>query len=91
MTGIVLYIITGDQQLSHRMVILAEDPVVSVHQFTLTHSGSGLLGGDIIRTLQKTQFTHTHTDRTGGHQDHLMAGVLDIADDLAKLFGTADI
>ena len=33
----------------------------------------------------------THADGAGGHQDHLMACILDVADDLAQLLHQPDV
>ena len=44
----VLDVHAGEQNLRHRVVVGAEQPVVGVHQLTLAHSGAGLLGGGVL-------------------------------------------
>ena len=87
----VLDVHTGEQNLRHRVVVGAEQPVVGVHQLTLTHGGTSLLGGHIGRAGGKRQLAHTHADGTRRHEDDLMSGVLQIAEHFHQLFGVADV
>ena len=91
MTGLVDHVVVGNQQLCHGMVILAEELVIDIHQFTLTHGSGCLLGGDILGTLPQTQLAHTHADGAGGYQNHFVTCILDIAHNLAEQFHPADI
>ena len=73
----------GDEQLGHRVVILGEQLVVSIHQLALAHGGGGLLGGNVLGPLRQVQLAEAHGDGTGGHQNDLMPGILQVAHDLA--------
>jgi hypothetical protein len=73
------------------VVVLAEELVIDVHQFTLTHSGGCLLGGDILRPLPQTQLADAHADGAGGYQNHFVACIFDIAHHFAELLHPTDI
>ena len=90
-TDFVCDVLPGDQQLGHGVVVLAEELIISIHQFALAHGGGGLLGGDVGGTLAQAQLAHAHADGAGGHQDHLMTRILDVADDLAQLLHQPDV
>ena len=89
--GIVGSIVAGDQQLGNRVVVLAEQLVVCIHQLTLTHSGGGLFGQDVFRPLPQSQLAHAHADGAGGNQYQLMSGIFNVTHDLAQLLHPADI
>ena len=61
----VVHILAGEEDLSHRMVILEEQPVIGVHQLTLAHRGGGLLGWHITGLSGQIQLAHAHTDGAG--------------------------
>ena len=86
-----LGVLTGDQQLCYRVVIFAEQLVVSIHQLALTDGSGCLLGGDIFGTLPQTQLAHTHADGTGGNEDYLMSCVFNVTHNLAQLLYPADV
>ena len=73
------------------MVKLRKQLVVDVHELALAHGGGGLLGGHIRGAGPQAQLSHAHADGAGGHQDHLMPGVFQIAEHLAKLLHLADV
>ena len=78
------HILAGDQQLGNGMMVFAEELVIDVHQLALAYRGGGLLGGDILGPLPQPQLAHAHSNGPGGHQDHLMPRVLDVADHPAQ-------
>ena len=89
--GIAGSIVAGDQQLRHRVVVLAEQLVIYIHQLALPHSGGGLFGRDVFWLFPQSQLPHAHADGAGGNQDQLMSGIFDVAHDLAQLLHPADI
>ena len=73
------------------MVILAEKPVVGIHQLALAHGGGGLLQAGLGGALLEAQLAHAHAHGAGGNHDDLDPGVLDIADHLAEALNMPDI
>ena len=73
------------------MVVSREQPIVGVHQFTLAHGGAGLLGGHIFGALGERELAHAHADGTGGDEDDLVPGILQVAEYLDQIFGVADV
>ena len=87
----VLHVHAGEQDLRHSVVVGVEQPVVGVHQLTLTHSGTGLLGGGVLGAGRQRQLAHAHADGTGGYQNDLVALVFQVAEHFDQLFGVADV
>ena len=86
-----LLIFPGQQDLGHGVVILGEQLVVGVHQLALAHGGGGLLTGHVGGLAGQVQLAHAHADGAGGHQDHLVSGVLQVGQDLHQILHVADI
>ena len=84
-------VLSGQQDLGHRVAVLGKQLVVGVHQFALAYGSGGLLAGHILRSAGQTQLAHTHADGTGRYQHHLMACVFDVAEHLAQQFYPADV
>ena len=72
------------------MVVLAEQPVVGVHQLALAHGCGGLLGNDVAG-LFDLQFADAQAGSRRRHDNKLMPGVLDIAPHLDQILGVADV
>ena len=83
-------ILPCQQHLGHGMIVLAEQPVIGVHQLTLAHSGRRLLGRDVGR-LFDLQLADTQPGRRRGYHDQLVTGVLNIAPHLDKILSMADV
>ena len=49
----------------------------------MAHGGGGLLGGNVLGPLRQVQLAKAHGDGTGGHQNDLVSGILQVAHDLA--------
>lgn len=64
---------------------------VGIHQLTLTDCGGSLLGRYICRPLSEAELAHAHADRAGGDEDHLISGILEVAEHLAERFHLADV
>ena len=73
------------------MIVFAKQLIISIHQLALTDGGCRLLRGNIGGTFSESQFSDTHTDRTGGDQHDLISRVLEVAQHSAKLLHAADI
>ena len=74
----VVKVLPGQQHLGHRVVVLAEQPVIGVHQLTLAHGCRGLVGGDVTGLLN-LQLADAEAGCRRGNNNQLVAGVLDIA------------
>ena len=72
------------------MIIVRKQPVVDIHQFALTNSRSGLLGGHIVWPGD-LKLSGAQADGTGGYQDQFVAGVFQIAEDFYQLFSAANV
>ncbi|MPN04606.1 hypothetical protein SDC9_151849 [bioreactor metagenome] len=79
------HIIRGEQNLRHGMIIFGKKLIIGIHQFALAHGGSRLLGGHIFRPSGQHQLAHAHADGSRTYQDHLMSGILQIAEHLYEL------
>lgn len=86
----VVEVLPGEQHLGHCVVVLAEQPVVGIHQFALSHGSGGLFGGDVFRLLH-LQFAYAQTGGGRGNNNQFVAGVFDVAPYLDQVLGMADI
>ena len=73
------------------MVVDREQPVVGVHQLTLAHSGARLFHRHLGGAGGEQQLAEPHCDGTGGDEDDLVPGVLQVAQDLDEGFGQPDV
>ena len=84
-------IVCRNQQLGNGMVILAEQLVIDVHQFALSHSRRGLLGGNVLGAASQAQLSNAHANGSGGNQDQFVPGVANIAHGFTERFHPPDI
>ena len=87
---LVVEVLPREQHLRDGMVVLAEQPVVGVHQLALADRRSGLLGGDVAGFVD-LQLAHAETGGRRRDNNELMPGVLDVTPHLDEVFGVADI
>ena len=87
----VLHVHAGEQDLRHSVIVGIEQPVIGVHQLTLSHSGTGLFGGGVLWAGRQRKLAYAHADGAGGHQNDLVAFVFQVAQNLDQLFGVADV
>lgn len=88
---IAVEIITRKQDLRNGVIVFAKQTVIGVHQFALTDRSRGLLAGHVIRPGGETKLSDTHSDGAGRNENDFVAGILQIAEDLHKVFYMADI
>ena len=81
----------GKQQLSNRVVVLAEKFVIHKHKLTLTDCGKSLFFLGFGRSLVKTCLAHSYSNSTRRNKDNLFSAVLQIRKHLAKLFNSSVI
>ena len=84
-------IVRRQQDLCDGVAVFGEQLVVGIHQLTLTDCGGSLLGRYICRPLSEAELAHAHADRAGGDEDHLISGILEVAEHLAERFHLADV
>ena len=87
---LVVEVLPREQHLRDGMVVLAEQPVVGVHQLALADRRSGLLGGDVAGFVD-LQLAHAETGGRRRDNNELMPGVLDVTPHLDEVFCVADI
>ena len=86
-----LHVHAGEQDLRNGVIVGIEEPVVGIHQLTLTHCGTGLLAGGVLWTLRQRQLAHAHANGTGRYQNDLVALIFQIAQHLDQLLRMADV
>ena len=72
------------------MVVLAEQPVIGIHQLALAHGGGSLLG-DKVAGLFNLQLACAEARGRRRYDDELMSGVLNIAPHPDQILGVADV
>ena len=82
---------SGQQDLSHRMVVFGKKLIVGIHQFALSHRGCRLLGRYIGGSLLQGELTNPHTDRSRGDQNHLVTLIFQVGQYAAKQLHATDI
>lgn len=73
------------------MAVFGEQLVVGIHELALADSGGSLLRRHHRGLLSEAEFAHAHADRAGGDEDHLISGILEVAEHLAERFHLADV
>ena len=81
-----VYILAGEQDLSHGAVILCEKLVVDVHHYALAHGGGGLLHPQLGGAGIQPQLLGADADGAGGDQHHLIAHPLQIGEHPGQSF-----
>ena len=73
------------------MAVLTEQLIIGIHQLTLAHRCRSLLAGHVLGPSGKAQLAAAHANGTGGHQNHLMSRIFDIAEHLTKQLHPANV
>ena len=88
---VMLHHVPGQKNLGHGAVVFPEQLVIDKHQLALAYRRHRLLFPSLLRPLLQTQLSYSHADGAGADQDHLPAGILQIAQHLAQVVDSADI